>query len=393
HHTCGYNNYQPRTGEGYAGIIFYDPTGYREYITALLAQPMEPGQCYYVEFWVALSTGSIMAIDEVQVHFSTGVPLDLTFPPPGPLPLTPHLQAASAPTSHSYQQVCGLYTATGGENAMTFGNFRDNAGTTLTQVGNVGGVQAYYYIDDVRVSPLELGPDPVVCDGDTAVLVSNVQCPQMTYAWSTGDTGFSTGTTVGGPVSLTLSGNGSCTASDTVLITVRPEPEAGTGGTDTLCTDAGSTDLFTLLGGTPTPGGTWTDPGQLVFTGIVDPSTAPDGTYSYVVSGDGICPDDTASLELVFEPCLGIGEHDVAGTMAWLGQDGSGIHHFRVPGTGANERVFIVVDAAGRAVSAPTRITPTEIWLDLSTRPAGMYVLHVQGPGGATAIPFLHERR
>ena len=179
HHTCGYNDFQPRTGDGYAGIIFYDPTGYREYITALLAQPMEPGQCYYVEFWVALSTGSIMAIDEVQVHFSNGVPLDLTFPPPGPLPLTPHLQPMSAPTSNNYQQVCGFYTASGGENAMTFGNFQDNAGTTLTQVGSVGGVQAYYYIDDVRVSPLELGPDPVVCGDDTAMLVSNIQCPQL----------------------------------------------------------------------------------------------------------------------------------------------------------------------------------------------------------------------
>ena len=392
HHTCGYNGYQPRSGEGYAGLIFYDPTEYREYITALLAQPMEPGQCYYVEFWVARNASSVMAVDEVQVHFSNGVPLDLTFPPPGPLALTPHLQAATAPTSTSYQQVCGFYTATGGENAMTFGNFRDNAGTNLTQVGTSGSIQAYYYIDDVRVSPLDLGPGPVVCQGDTAELVSNIQCPQLTYAWSTGDTGFSTQTTVGGPVSLTVSGNGTCSVSDTVLVTVRPEPEAGIGGTDTLCTDAGSTDLFTLLGGLPTPGGTWTDPGQQAFNGVVDPATAPDGSYSYVVSGDGICPDDTATLDLVFEPCLGIGEQGALGAIGWLGQDGSGVHRFRIPGTGSSDLEMIVADAAGRTIAASSRFARGEVWLDLSTRPAGVYILRCQTPSGPTAIRFLHEQ-
>ena len=393
HHTCGYNDFQPRTGDGYAGIIFYDPTGYREYITALLAQPMEPGQCYYVEFWVALSTGSIMAIDEVQVHFSNGVPLDLTFPPPGPLPLTPHLQPMSAPTSNSYQQVCGFYTASGGENAMTFGNFQDNAGTTLTQVGSVGGVQAYYYIDDVRVSPLDLGPDPVVCGDDTAMLVSNIQCPQLTYTWSTGDTGYGTQTTVNGPVSLTVSGNGTCAASDSVLVTVRPDADAGIGGSDTLCTNGGGTDLFTLLGGTPAPGGTWTDPGQQVFNGLVDPATATNGSYTYVVLGDAVCPNDTATLDLFFEPCLGIGEHPTNGTMAWLGQDGPGIHHFRVSGTASSAPSTIIMDAAGRTVTAPTRVAPTELWVDLTARPSGMYVLRVHGPAGAAAIRFLHERR
>ena len=393
HHTCGYNGFQPRSGQGYAGLIFYDPTEYREYITALLAQPMEPGRCYYVEFWVARNASSVMAVDEVQVHFSNGVPLDLTFPPPGPLALTPHLQAASAPTSTSYQQVCGFYTATGGENAMTIGNFRDNAGTTLTQVGTSGSIQAYYYIDDVRVTPLDLGPGPVVCEGDTAELVSNIQCPQLTYAWSTGDTGFSTQTTVGGPVSLTVSGNGTCSVSDSVLVTFRPEPMAGLGGADTLCTGAGTTDLFTLLGGTPTPGGTWTDPGLQVFNGLVDPAAAPDGSYSYVVSGDGICPDDTATLHLVFEPCLGMGERNTTEAIVWLGQEGSGIHRFRRTGEGWRAPRVSVVDAAGRGVRPLVQSMPTELTVDLADQPAGMYILQVHSGTGTARVRFLHLHR
>ncbi|MEO8588862.1 MAG: hypothetical protein ABI432_05790 [Flavobacteriales bacterium] len=222
HNTCGFNGYMPRTGEGYAGIILYDPTEYREYITALFDAPMEAGQCYYVECWVALSSGSTMAVDEFQFHFSNGVPLDMTFPPPGPLALTAHLQAEAAPTSTGYQRICGFYTAAGGENAMTFGNFMDNANTTLTQVSAVGQVQSYYYIDDVTVTLLDLGPDLVICAGQQETIVPNVQCAELTYAWSDGSDAQTLSTGTAGIVSLTISGNGSCAATDEVLITVDP---------------------------------------------------------------------------------------------------------------------------------------------------------------------------
>jgi hypothetical protein len=222
HHTCGFNGYAPRTGEGYAGIILYDPTEYREYITALFTTPMEAGQCYYVECWVALSSGSTVAVDEFQFHLSTGVPLSMAFPPPGPLPLAVHLQAEAAPTSTSYQKVCGFYTATGGEDAMTFGNFENNANTTLTQVSATGQVQSYYYIDDVTVNLLDLGADQVICVGQQATIEPNILCDELAYQWSNGSTGQTLSTGMAGVVSLTITGNGNCAATDNVAITLDP---------------------------------------------------------------------------------------------------------------------------------------------------------------------------
>ena len=221
HNLCGFNGYQPRSGDGYAGIILYDPTEYREYITALMT-PMEPGRCYYVECWVALSTGSTVAVDEVQFHFSQTVPLSMAFPPPGPLALAVHLQAAAPATATTYQRVCGLYTATGGETAVTIGNFQDNANTTLTTVSAVGQVQSYYYIDDLSVTLLDLGPDQTICAGDEASVIPNIQCDALDYLWSNGSTTQTLSTGSAGLVTLTVSGNGNCVATDNVMITLDP---------------------------------------------------------------------------------------------------------------------------------------------------------------------------
>ncbi len=155
HNECGYTTFQPRNGSGYAGILYYDPSEYREYITALLSQPLVAGEQYYLEYYVALNAGSTQAINEIQVHFSNGVPLDMTFPPPGPLALVPHLQESSPVTNTAYQKISGCYTATGGEYAITFGNFYDNANTTLTTVSASGSVNAYYFIDDVSLIHLD----------------------------------------------------------------------------------------------------------------------------------------------------------------------------------------------------------------------------------------------
>lgn len=151
HNLCGYDQFEPRTGDGYAGLLYYDPSEFREYITALLSEPLIAGERYYVEYYVALSEGSTRAVDEVQVHFADEVPLDLTFPIDGPLDLTSHVDPETTPVSNDYQKISTCYTAFGGEETMTFGNFNDNASTTLTTVSSVGSVNAYYYIDDVSI--------------------------------------------------------------------------------------------------------------------------------------------------------------------------------------------------------------------------------------------------
>ncbi|MFZ1688001.1 MAG: PKD domain-containing protein [Flavobacteriales bacterium] len=60
--------------------------------------------------------------------------------------------------------------------------------------------------------------------------------------------------------------------------------DAGTAGATNLCTNGLITDLFTLLGGTPDPGGVWTDPGGNVHSGMLDPAADPAGPYTYTVT-------------------------------------------------------------------------------------------------------------
>ncbi|MBK9176080.1 MAG: gliding motility-associated C-terminal domain-containing protein [Flavobacteriales bacterium] len=83
--------------------------------------------------------------------------------------------------------------------------------------------------------------------------------------------------------------------SATVDVAVNPLPDAGLNGSITLCPEAASIQLFTLLGGTPMTGGTWTGPGGAPSDGIFDPASSPQGVYTYTVTGLLPCPNASAS--------------------------------------------------------------------------------------------------
>ena len=81
----------------------------------------------------------------------------------------------------------------------------------------------------------------------------------------------------------------------TVTVTIETPPFAGNDGAITLCSNDNSVDLFTLLSGNPDTGGTWT-PALTSGSGIFDPSADVQGTYTYTISGTGVCADDTAQV-------------------------------------------------------------------------------------------------
>ncbi len=279
HNLCGYNNYMPRTGAGYAGIIMYDPAGTREYITAMLSSPLEAGECYYVEFYVALKGSSTIGIEEVQAHFSDISIVTTTWLPPAPLPVTPHIQASVAPTLTTYQKVSGIYTAAGGEDALTIGNFENNNNTTVVQAQQFGSVSAYYFIDDVTVTKLNLGPDRAFCEGDSAIIISNITCPDLTYQWSNGDTDTVTVATDPGNLSLTVSMNGaSCSLFDEVYVdVVEPVVDAGP---DQYITPGGSANLQATGNGDMQ----WSPASSLSCTNCPNPIANPVSTQVYTVT-------------------------------------------------------------------------------------------------------------
>jgi hypothetical protein len=145
----------PHSGEGYAGIICYNfGTEYREYITGELSSPLQAGVTYEVEFHVSLNDGYIQAIKEVDAYLSINAP--------GPfsnalhIGVTPQItnQSGALDDTSAWMKVSGNYIASGGEQFITIGNFRDDNNTTISQPGSIGSFGAYYFVDDVSVTPI-----------------------------------------------------------------------------------------------------------------------------------------------------------------------------------------------------------------------------------------------
>lgn len=102
-----------------------------------------------------------------------------------------------------------------------------------------------------------------------------------------------------GAYTYTVTGEAPCpSASAVVTMSLSQPPDAGLDGSITLCPDADAVDLFSLIGGSPDEGGNWTAPGGAPHSGLMDPSSDPEGTYAYALSGVPPCGHD-ASVVIV----------------------------------------------------------------------------------------------
>ncbi len=144
----------PLGGNAYAGIIAYNyGSEYREYITGSFSSPLIVGKTYYVEFHVSLHDGYVNAIHQLGAYFSNTAP--------GPfssvlhINVTPQIQNSSGLLSNNsgWTAVNGTFVADGGEQFITIGNFNNDSNTTVVQVGNIGNLGSYYFIDSVSVLP------------------------------------------------------------------------------------------------------------------------------------------------------------------------------------------------------------------------------------------------
>src|SRR5690606_2972658 len=86
----------------------------------------------------------------------------------------------------------------------------------------------------------------------------------------------------------TVTGTSPCgNDSANITVTITPAPDAGLDGTVNLCEDDTPVDLFTILGGTPDIGGTWS-PALSSGTGGFEPTL--DAPVVYVDTVTGISP-------------------------------------------------------------------------------------------------------
>lgn len=126
--------------------------------------------------------------------------------------------------------------------------------------------------------------------------------PETGGVWSpslSGNSGvFNPAIDQGGIYTYTVT-NGSCTeATSLVEVNLFNASNAGTDGAITFCTGDAPVDLYTLLGGSPQTGGSWS-PALNSGTGVFDPLTDIGGVYTYTVFGDSVCADDTATVDVM----------------------------------------------------------------------------------------------
>ncbi|MEO8732733.1 MAG: gliding motility-associated C-terminal domain-containing protein [Flavobacteriales bacterium] len=99
----------------------------------------------------------------------------------------------------------------------------------------------------------------------------------------------------------TIAGVGACaSASSIVSVTVTSALYAGADNSISLCTSETNANLFSFLGGSPQPGGTWTgvESSAGLTNGVLNAGVAGIGTrhYRYVLAGSGNCTPDTAVI-------------------------------------------------------------------------------------------------
>ncbi len=146
-----------RTGNAYAGFIFYDYTTsleYRENIEVQLINVLNPNRTYYAEFYVSLCNISAYGIKNVGAYFSTNM---LNYPGnhTAMMSLTPHIEYSGSPIidTLNWVKVSGYFKPDDeGTKYMTIGNFANQGQTAYQKIHNGYYTYAYYYVDDVFVA-------------------------------------------------------------------------------------------------------------------------------------------------------------------------------------------------------------------------------------------------
>jgi len=149
----------PRTGDNYAGAIFYKnkDDNSREYIQVELLQELEADEVYCLDMFVSLAELSKYAIDRIGVYFSEN---KIYFNNWSPIPVKPQIENGEKriiSNTDDWTLICGQYKAKGGEKFITIGNFYPNIETNVEKIKKPSSIKgnqteyAYYYIDDVAL--------------------------------------------------------------------------------------------------------------------------------------------------------------------------------------------------------------------------------------------------
>ncbi|MBI2967458.1 MAG: gliding motility-associated C-terminal domain-containing protein [Bacteroidetes bacterium] len=305
----------PFHGNRYAGIMTYYATpNLREYIQAQLTSSLAAGADYCVSMRVIRGSRSGWATNNLGMYLSIGA---VSQPSAAPITVTPQFKStAIIKDSANWTIISGNYTATGGENYITIGNFNDDNSTQKYNYGFSSGCviayqSAYYFIDSVFVGTCSAPPPTAtftasssnICTGDCITFTDMSTNGPTSWNWN-----FPGGTPSSysgeNPPSVCFTGPGSYNISLIVsnaygsgtaaaLIQVNSPPAASISGNSTVC--AGETSYLTA---SPTGLSYLWNTGATIQTISVSPDSS--FTYSAIVTS-GNC-SDTAYFPVTVNP-------------------------------------------------------------------------------------------
>lgn len=253
------------------------------------------------------------------------------------VPSLPSVSISANPGLNFCQGQSTTLTASGGTgNTYLWSNSVGGQSITVSTAGNycvtctdVNGCTA---TDCVTVSEnpsptANAGPDQSICEGQTATLTAT---GGGTYVWSPG--GATTATVSVNPnttttYTVTVTGNNGCTATDQVVVIVKPKPFVNAGPDQVICPGQSATLQATGSGGTPPYSYVWTPGSSNNNPYTVTPSSTTTYTVQ-VTDADGCTEVDnvTVSVNPIPNADAGIDQIICAGQSATLTASGGGTY-------------------------------------------------------------------
>ncbi len=183
HFTVGGTGFQyPRIGFGYVFMFYYN-TGSHNYFQIKLKDSLKAGHCYYSECYVNLSNPFKLACNNQGILLTRQAIYVDTANAAMILPANPQIVNygnSIISDTLNWVKVSSVFTASGGEQYLTLGNFKDDNNTSFKVVNPTGGYKgAAYYVDDVSLYALDsfplkadAGPDTTITLGDSVFIGS-----------------------------------------------------------------------------------------------------------------------------------------------------------------------------------------------------------------------------
>lgn len=169
------------SGAAYAGVYVWNrpnakPRSYREYIQGELSEPLEKDKRYRIEFYFKLASYSVYTADRIGLMLTDTSYFQQNDQVINRVPALSWIRSEPI-TSGGWELATGDYRATGGEKFLVIGNFFDNLTTQFSAMETRKGKSpmlagsAYFYVDDVSITPLDppTPPQPLVWENGVEV--------------------------------------------------------------------------------------------------------------------------------------------------------------------------------------------------------------------------------